>query len=106
MDTKTFRGQWRIVGGRAVASTFGRIDVADNAITARSTGWSWWVKDQIIARSSIDAIRTTRHLQVTTFVIHHDGGMRLEIYIPGGANADLMIRALEDRGFVVDHLMT
>jgi hypothetical protein len=105
MDTKTFRGQWRIVGGRAVSWTFGRIDVGDGAITARSIGWSWWVKDQEIAMRSIDSIKTSYYLQVATFVIHHDEGKRLEFYIRG-TDADQMIRELERRGYVIDNPMT
>ena len=105
MDATTFRCQWRIVGGRAVASTFGRIDVADSAITARSTGWSWWIKDQIISKTSIEGIKSRSSLQITIFVITHDKGKQLEFCL-AGANVAQMTRQLVDRGFVVDNLLT
>jgi hypothetical protein len=103
MDAKSFRATWSPGGWRTVPSLFGTIVVQEGGITAHSRLLFSWVKDQEVTRDSIEVIRVARSLGVMTFVIQGRDGKRLEFNLRG-ADGDLMLRALEQRGYVVDSL--
>ena len=101
MEPKTYRVTASVGSWRSLPWPFGLLDVTDTGLRVHSWHWSWWVRDQTVAKESIYSIQVINGFGQKRLVVHRRDAPPVKL-LP--TRTPEVINDLQLRGYVVDPL--